>query len=232
MAGDPNVTGWMRALWPAGLPSPEPRTLDRLTHYVALVMHWNARVRLVGPVTPLPFIEEHVADALWLGSALESWHRQGPQEEDRPREIPRSTLVDVGSGAGLPGIPLSIVLPWLDVTLVENNQKKMAFLRTVRRELSLSCDVVAADVYDWVNGSRVEPQHSVTRATFGPTAWGELGDRIVKPGGLVWWMLSMAQRSTLPFEPELAMEYSLNRDLRRVVVARRRPTVDPLRKAD
>lgn len=54
------------------------------------------------------------------------------------RVAPRATLLDVGSGAGLPGVPLALALPGVRVTLLERSARRAAFLRQVRRELALA----------------------------------------------------------------------------------------------
>ncbi len=67
----------------------------------------------------------------------------------------RGRLLDVGSGAGIPGVPLLCALPGWTGTLLEPRQKRWAFLKMVIRELSLEADVVKERYSDW-SGARVD----------------------------------------------------------------------------
>lgn len=96
--------------------------LDALGRYAASLHAWNQRIRLTGARSVDAILAEHVADALPLLAHLPP----GPFR-----------LLDVGSGAGLPGIALAVLRPDASVTLVEPNGKKHAFLRAMIRELPL-----------------------------------------------------------------------------------------------
>ncbi len=97
----------------------------RLGRYLDELRTWGKRVNLVGSTRP-DALERHVSDALGGASAL-----------------PRSARVaDLGSGAGLPGIPIAIARPDLEMTLVEIRERRVAFLRHVVRLLELRCSVV------------------------------------------------------------------------------------------
>lgn len=93
----------------------------QLLKYLELLVKWQKIQRLVGPGDPAGIVE------LLLDSLL--FTRVLPPGVER--------LMDLGSGAGLPGIPLGIVLPSTAVTLVEARQKRVSFLSTVIRELRL-----------------------------------------------------------------------------------------------
>jgi 16S rRNA (guanine527-N7)-methyltransferase len=86
-------------------------TRERLLAYVELLAHWNRTYNLTAIREPERMLTHHVLDSL---SAL-PWVR-GPR------------VLDVGSGGGLPGIPLALVAPQLSVTLLDSNSKKTAFL--------------------------------------------------------------------------------------------------------
>jgi 16S rRNA (guanine527-N7)-methyltransferase len=94
-------------------------SLDRLARYAELLLHWQKRINLIGPST---------VDELWtrhIGDALEVL-RYIPEEA--------KTIVDLGSGAGLPGLVIAIAgAGRYDVHLVESNSKKAAFLREAAR---------------------------------------------------------------------------------------------------
>jgi len=96
-------------------------SLDRLKAYVALLVKWQARINLIGPANPAAIWTRHVADSLQLLTLIGS----------RP-----GRLVDLGSGAGFPGLTLAIALdgePGNDIHLIESNGKKVAFLREAAR---------------------------------------------------------------------------------------------------
>ncbi|HHY93382.1 MAG TPA: 16S rRNA (guanine(527)-N(7))-methyltransferase RsmG [Firmicutes bacterium] len=106
----------------------DPRAVELLLRYGAELSEWNERVNLTAIREPVEVIRKHFVDAL---SALPYL----PAGEGR--------LVDVGSGAGLPGLPLKIVRPALQVVLVESVGKKAEFLRHAAAALGLQ----GVDVY-------------------------------------------------------------------------------------
>lgn len=99
---------------------------ERLERYVHEIHSFNAVHRIVGPMSPEAIASEHIVDSLGL--------------------IPfaRGPLLDVGSGAGLPGLVLKLALPELSVTLVEPRQKPASFLALMRARLGLK-DLVLVD---------------------------------------------------------------------------------------
>jgi len=91
--------------------------IERLSDYYSLVMKWNERLHLVAPCSPEEFAIRHVLESLLL-----------------LRHFPRNaSIVDVGSGAGLPTIPCLLVRDDLRATLIESSQKKGVFLRETLR---------------------------------------------------------------------------------------------------
>ncbi len=102
---------------------------DLLRVYARLVRKWAPRLDLVSPRDLERFEERHVEDSLRAVPLLD--------------ELPEGRCVDVGSGVGLPGIPLAIARPARRWTLLEPRQRRAAFLEEVVRELGLACDVVA-----------------------------------------------------------------------------------------
>jgi 16S rRNA (guanine527-N7)-methyltransferase len=110
---------------------------NRLRAYVALLEKWNRTHNLTAIRDPAHMITHHLLDSLAVLPHL-------PQRVD-------VRLVDVGSGAGLPGIPLALARPDWSVTLVDSNRKKVAFLQQAAIELALSnVDVTCARVEDFV----------------------------------------------------------------------------------
>lgn len=94
---------------------------DLLVRYLLLLQRWNATHNLTAVRDPLAMVSRHLLDSLALLPLL-----------------PAGRIVDIGSGAGLPGIPLAICRPQSLVVLVEPAAKRVAFLRTVIAELGLA----------------------------------------------------------------------------------------------
>lgn len=114
-------------------------TLDILDRYAMLLAHWQRAINLVGPRT---------LDALWTRHILDSLQLIDLVPEAR-------TFVDLGSGAGFPGLVLAIAVKTCEdaaVTLVESNGKKAAFLQTVVRDLDLPVTVISRRIEDVVPG--------------------------------------------------------------------------------
>jgi 16S rRNA (guanine527-N7)-methyltransferase len=112
----------------------------KLLSYIALIDKWNRVYNLTAIREPHKMVSQHVLDSLSV-----SPHLRG------------ETLLDVGSGAGLPGIPLAIARPALAVTLLESNNKKAAFLRQTAIELdAANIDVVAERVETWQSPRRYD----------------------------------------------------------------------------
>ena len=93
---------------------------DRLLEYLALLDRWNRTYNLTAIRDPREMLGKHLLDSLSM------W----PHVQD-------GALADLGTGPGLPGIPLALARPGLQVTLVESNGKKTRFLREVVRQLKL-----------------------------------------------------------------------------------------------
>ncbi len=105
-------------------------TCQRLEAYIALLTRWNARINLVAPATIKTAWTRHVADSAQLFDLA-------PESA--------SSWLDLGSGAGLPGLPVAALAaekaPDLHVTLVESDTRKAAFLATAAREMDLDVTV-------------------------------------------------------------------------------------------
>jgi len=115
-----------------GMGAPEGAS-DRLLAYVDLLAKWNRTYNLTAIRDPREMVSHHLLDSLAV----------------RPH-LPEGALADVGSGGGLPGIPLAIVEPERRVTLNDANQKKAAFLRQAIIELRLAnADVHEGQVQSW-----------------------------------------------------------------------------------
>ena len=146
---------------------PSARQLEMLRTHFELLVRWNSRMNLTAIRDPLEILQRHFVESAYLTKVLEL----GP-----------GTLVDVGSGAGFPGLPVKVLSPETGVVLLEPVQKKAAFLKEVARSLGLpdiqvlSTRAENADVQgDWVTIRAVK----VT-----PTLLAVLGRLIVPRGTL------------------------------------------------
>ncbi len=106
-----------------------PAQLDHISTYIDLLLRWNARVNLTAIRTPDEIITRHFGESIFAARYLLK-----READTRPNAL----VLDVGSGAGFPGVPMKIWSPRVRITLIESNHKKVAFLREVIRALTLT----------------------------------------------------------------------------------------------
>ena len=111
---------------PSRLEALPPEAAAQLEAFLALLLQWNARINLTSVRDPESIVRRHFAESLFAAEHV-------PQNA--------ATLLDFGSGAGFPGIPIAIARPHLTVTLAESQGKKAAFLREAVRTLGLRAEV-------------------------------------------------------------------------------------------
>ena len=170
----------MPAQWNSGLRTPETPEVEHLlaagceqlglsvtsearqalSRYLAELSKWNRRMNLVGAAPVADLIEKHFLDSLTLLPLL--------QQE------PPADLLDVGTGAGFPGLVLKIACPSLPVTLVEPRQKRVTFLKHVIRTLGLKEVQVTAIRLD-ESGKVSEPLPAVPYSFITSRALTEIG---------------------------------------------------------
>ena len=97
--------------------------LGSLDRYLDLLLKWNAKMSLTAIRDPQEIARRHFGESLFAGEQL--------------NPVDGATLADLGSGAGFPGLPIATLFPRVEVTLIESQQKKVAFLREVIRSLAL-----------------------------------------------------------------------------------------------
>jgi len=98
------------------------REVELFTRYYRLVLKWNDRLHLTTVTTPRAFVPRHLGEAIFTGNRILPGIDQ---------------FWDIGSGAGIPGIPVAILRPQMYVRLVEANRRKALFLEEVATELQL-----------------------------------------------------------------------------------------------
>lgn len=154
------------------------RQIEQLETYLALLVKWNARMNLTAVREPAEIVRRHFAESIFAAGQI-------------PSRV--QTLLDFGSGAGLPGIPIAVCRPEIGVTLAESQNKKAAFLREAVRTLELKAEVWAGRVeemtperlFDAVTLRAVDKMANACRTAV---------DRLT-PGG---WIAVFATRNTEP----------------------------------
>ena len=153
-----------RGLEGLGLALPDDAT-RRLLAYVDLLAKWNRTYNLTAIREPERMVSHHLIDSL---SVLP--------------HLPPGTLVDVGAGGGLPGIPIAIAQPDRRVTLNDSNHKKGAFMQQAAIELGLAnVEVHTGRAEDWHPQPRFDG--AISRAFAELADFIAAGRHLVKPGG-------------------------------------------------
>jgi 16S rRNA (guanine527-N7)-methyltransferase len=160
-----------------------PAQIRPISMYIDLLLRWNDRVNLTAIRAPEEIVTRHFGESIFAARRL------FPQPEVEAGTT--AHVIDVGSGAGFPGLPVKIWAPHLRLTLIESNQKKATFLREVVRHLGLAnVDVFGARAETYL-GSRgdvvmfraVEQFESVLLSAAG----------LVRPGGCLAVMVGRSQ---------------------------------------
>jgi 16S rRNA (guanine527-N7)-methyltransferase len=177
--------------------------LAAIDDHVRLLLAWNGSINLSGIRDPGAIAREHVLDSL---TALPLLRRAGIFD-----------FVDIGSGAGYPGIPLAIALPARQVMLVESTAKKARFLQVAVEAVGLTdrVDVASAraEAIAAAPGQRDSWPAVLSRAVADLTELSELAMPLLAPGGL---LVAWKRR---PMDEELARAERAVRQLGGRVVA-------------
>lgn len=116
------------------LPLLEEGAFEKLRQYFEELNKWGAKINLVAKAGPEQIIENHFLDSLTLLPQIAPYEAK-----------PAPSLLDVGTGAGFPGLVIKIACPWLNVSLVEPRQKRAIFLKHIVRTLKLEQVAVKAE---------------------------------------------------------------------------------------
>jgi 16S rRNA (guanine527-N7)-methyltransferase len=159
--------------------TPSDVELCQFEEYGRLLAEYNRRMNLVGNAEPEEITVRHFMDSLSLV-------RMGLKED--------SSLIDIGTGAGFPGIPIIIMRPDIKLTLIDSNGKRMDFLRQVKDALGLKEVTVIkarAEELSLTEEYREQYDYATSRAVAGLNMLSELCLPFIKVGGLFCAMKSM-----------------------------------------
>jgi 16S rRNA (guanine527-N7)-methyltransferase len=156
--------------------------IDQIMNYMSLIKTWNKAYNLVGTSDTRQLIQKHILDSL----AITPHIFEGP-------------VLDVGSGAGLPGIPLAIALPDISFTLLDSNGKKARFMRQVGLELKLrNLNIVQSRVEQY---KQMPMANTVLSRAFAPLEKAvKLLSEVCAPKGCIQIMLGSHPENLPKFE--------------------------------
>lgn len=183
-----------------------PQQLVHISMYIDILERWNRKMALTAVRDPEEMVERHFGESLFVARRL------------FPAAAPAAlSAIDVGSGAGFPGLPLKIFAPALRLTLIESQQKKATFLKEAVRALALpQVEVFAGRAQDFPGQADLVTLRAVERFE----AILPVAARLVLPGGRLALLIGAAQaeraRRLLPafaWESPIALPRSQQRIL-------------------
>lgn len=177
----------------AGINQLDSATYDLFADYLSLILRWNAKTNLTAVRDEEGILSRHFVESIACAQALPAGIR---------------TLLDFGSGAGFPGVPIALCRPEIEVTLAESHGKKAAFLQEVARTLGLKVHVyprrgeTLKGPYDCVTLRAVEKMPEAVAAAanlIGPGGWlvlmttvEDLGSQTASTLGQFAWQVASA----------------------------------------
>jgi 16S rRNA (guanine527-N7)-methyltransferase len=115
--------------------------IEQIREYITLLLTWNEKLNLTAIRDPLDILYRHFCESMFATKTV---------------DISACRIADIGTGGGFPGLPLKIMVPSLDLVLVESNIKKATFLAEVVRALGLDSVNVSVSRYEEL-GEEVAP---------------------------------------------------------------------------
>jgi len=152
------------------IPELDDAAVEKFVVFIRLLEKWNRVTNLTAVRDPLQMVTRHILDSLAVVPFLT-----------------RGSLLDVGSGAGLPGVPIAIARPGLNVTLLDANAKKSRFVRQAAAELGLNnVQVVQARMQEYQPGRSFDMV--ISRAVASLDELYQQTVHLLRPGGRMLFM--------------------------------------------
>jgi 16S rRNA (guanine527-N7)-methyltransferase len=129
--------------------SPSEDQIAKIREYTRLLLKWNRSVGLTSVTDPAEIVSRHFGESMYASALL---------------PVGNCRLVDIGTGAGFPGLALKIVCPEIALTLVESNKKKCAFLSEVVRSLGFAGVQVCPDRFEQIRPETILANIITSRA--------------------------------------------------------------------
>ena len=178
----------------------------QLSRYISMLYVWSGRTNLVSSQDRIKLATRHLLPSLAMRKVVVGF--------------PHQIVADLGSGSGLPGVPLKISLPGSEFQLIEARRRRANFLREVVRKLALDrVEVVNSRVEDWVCPEGERPDVIVSRATMAFDQLVRCCAGLLRPGGRV--LFTLTAEATLdahgpgsPHIVETGVEDSQGRNIR------------------
>jgi 16S rRNA (guanine527-N7)-methyltransferase len=166
---------------------------NQLSTYLDLLLRWNAKTNLTAIREPEQIVTRHFGESLFAAGVL--FPDEGPAAG--------TTLADLGSGAGFPGLPIKLAFPALQVTLIESQNKKATFLKEAIRALRLAgIEVYSGRAEQWGRRADVVTLRAVEKFE----SILPVGVSLLAPGGRLCLLVGARQQDSLLNIPSLKVE--------------------------
>ena len=169
-----------------------PEKLDQLKEYASFLLEYNQHTNLTAIRDINEVYLKHFYDSLTIVKAINL------------KEV--NTVLDIGTGPGFPGMVLKIIYPHLQITLMDSNNKKIGFLKTLAQELNLNVEIIYGRAEEFIVNRREYYDIVTSRAVASLNILAELSIPYVKTNGLFVAMKSNYQeelQATLPILKKL-----------------------------
>ncbi|MFZ0684471.1 MAG: 16S rRNA (guanine(527)-N(7))-methyltransferase RsmG [Terriglobales bacterium] len=189
-----------------------PSQLDRISIYIDLLQRWNARINLTAIRNEEEIVTRHFGESLFLARHLfpseapASDSLPAPEGSPSPLRLGENVgVLDIGSGAGFPAIPLKIWAPSIRLTMIESNHKKAAFLNEVARALTFAGINVIVDRADAVAAGPHPPKADIVTLRAVERFESILPEAVsfLAPNGILALLITTSQTSSLTTHTQL-----------------------------